>query len=1191
MGGTIEVKDGTPGTSVTITSINPSDNDETPSVILFSDNNTLNVYNGKDGDQGASVSSVVCVTGNGSETTTTPSHGNGATNYYRIKDKNNDWLTGTIEVKDGKDGSSVTITSIDQSEDDKNPSVILFSDGKSLSIKNGKDGESGAPGDPGAPGEDGNGITSITKTSTSGLVDTYTIKYTKKEDDTFTVTNGAPGNPGDPGAPGEDGNGITSITKTSTSGLVDTYTIKYTKKEDDTFTVTNGAPGNPGDPGAPGEDGYSIFYSSVQYKDDEKPTTISKTTITNNGREIQVGDLILSSKSDVFRVTSINNDTSNVSYNVSYTTSIKGEKGQDGTSVKILGSVDKVEDLNNIQNPAIGDGYIVGEILYVYSNTGWIPAGKIKGPQGDSVKSIVCVEGDGSETVTGVKYGDGVTNYYRIKDDKGKFLGGTIEVTNGNGGIEDIPIVEDESGNLIIRDDKDGHIGFIIDKTGVVKTHVLEVEYISNTQDDDLKISTLDTILSIKSGDEMYLDSKAGLYISGDVSFDGGENGESVYMNTDLTVSGTITGNLKGNAETSTTATNLAIPPSFATTSNNNITITAGGKTSAEFTVPYATTANTAINLATTPSLAASGNNITITAGEKTSSEFTVPYATSAGSATNATNDSYGREIASTYAISSDFNEFTSYVEETFSKTDDKTSSSNKTGTKLFLVGAEEQDSSGQTTYSNSNCYVGTDNCLYSNGSKTLTDIPDDLVVRSISNTQGDDLTISTEDMALILSSGDEIHLSSTGGLFIDGGISLDSGSMYINDDLTVAGTINGTATNADKIRYNYLNSDDYGKTLYICAVDKSEPIYGDAYDIGIKYLVGDGGDDILTIGSDLYVFNNITADGDITADGGGFIGDLTGNADTATTLKDSRTLTIGSTGKTFNGSDNVSWTLAEIGAMAAGDTSHATHVTTGSQTWSGDKTFNDHIILGGQSSSSVNSTGQILFGTSGAKMTSNGNGNVIINPNSGTDGQIVLYTGNNPKITIGGSSVVTTTSGNAVSATTANNVYISTTDADDGLPILFTTWRTTASDATTEGVAGNRAMYMDDARSFYFNARANTVHSSGGFYETSDERLKDIVNPITVDLDKLSKLRKVYFNWKDKPDSNLQLGMIAQDVQELYPELVSETNGELSLSYDRLSVIALEAIDLLHNENNELKSRIEKLESLVNQLAEKVND
>lgn len=45
----------------------------------------------------------------------------------------------------------------------------------------------------------------------------------------------------------------------------------------------------------------------------------------------------------------------------------------------------------------------------------------------------------------------------------------------------------------------------------------------------------------------------------------------------------------------------------------------------------------------------------------------------------------------------------------------------------------------------------------------------------------------------------------------------------------------------------------------------------------------------------------------------------ITGNAGTATTLQTGRTLTIGNTGKPFNGSANVSWSLAEIGAATGG--------------------------------------------------------------------------------------------------------------------------------------------------------------------------------------------------------------------------------------------------------------------------------
>lgn len=88
------------------------------------------------------------------------------------------------------------------------------------------------------PGLDGVGIVSIDKTSTVGLVDTYTITYTDGDTDTFTVTNGAPGEPGD------DGVGIESIEKTSTVGLVDTYTITLTDGTTYDFTVTNGSGGS-----------------------------------------------------------------------------------------------------------------------------------------------------------------------------------------------------------------------------------------------------------------------------------------------------------------------------------------------------------------------------------------------------------------------------------------------------------------------------------------------------------------------------------------------------------------------------------------------------------------------------------------------------------------------------------------------------------------------------------------------------------------------------------------------------------------------------------------------------------------------------------------------------------------------------------------------------------------------------------
>ena len=59
----------------------------------------------------------------------------------------------------------------------------------------------------------------------------------------FTLVKGDKGDTGNTGPTGATGNGIASITKTSTSGLVDTYTITYTDGTTTTFEVTNGEDG------------------------------------------------------------------------------------------------------------------------------------------------------------------------------------------------------------------------------------------------------------------------------------------------------------------------------------------------------------------------------------------------------------------------------------------------------------------------------------------------------------------------------------------------------------------------------------------------------------------------------------------------------------------------------------------------------------------------------------------------------------------------------------------------------------------------------------------------------------------------------------------------------------------------------------------------------------------------------------
>lgn len=83
---------------------------------------------------------------------------------------------------------------------------------------------------------------------------------------------------------------------------------------------------------------------------------------------------------------------------------IKGEKGEDGTSIKIKGTVSSVSDLPN--PPADpSDCYIVGQNLYVWDGDSWVNAGQFKGDKGDSGADGL----DGVNAYVHIKYAKSLT--------------------------------------------------------------------------------------------------------------------------------------------------------------------------------------------------------------------------------------------------------------------------------------------------------------------------------------------------------------------------------------------------------------------------------------------------------------------------------------------------------------------------------------------------------------------------------------------------------------------------------------------------------------------------------------------------------------------------------------------------------------------------------------------------------------
>lgn len=83
---------------------------------------------------------------------------------------------------------------------------------------------------------------------------------------------------------------------------------------------------------------------------------------------------------------------------------IKGEKGEDGTSIKIKGTVSSVSDLPT--PPADpSDCYIIGQNLYVWDGDSWVNAGQFKGDKGDSGADGL----DGVNAYVHIKYAKSLT--------------------------------------------------------------------------------------------------------------------------------------------------------------------------------------------------------------------------------------------------------------------------------------------------------------------------------------------------------------------------------------------------------------------------------------------------------------------------------------------------------------------------------------------------------------------------------------------------------------------------------------------------------------------------------------------------------------------------------------------------------------------------------------------------------------
>jgi hypothetical protein len=119
-------------------------------------------------------------------------------------------------------------------------------------------------------------------------------------------------------------------------------------------------------------------------------------------------------------------------------------------------------------------------------------------------------------------------------------------------------------------------------------------------------------------------------------------------------------------------------------------------------------------------------------------------------------------------------------------------------------------------------------------------------------------------------------------------------------------------------------------------------------------------------------------------------------------------------------------------------------------------------------------------------------------------------------------------------------------------------------------------------------------MYVSRGIYATenivaySDRRAKENIVTIDSGLDRVLKMRGVFYNRIDDKTKKRQIGVIAQEVEEVLPEAVTycDVNDEYGVAYGNLTGLLIEAVKdqnkIIEKQSDEIRELKEILNNLI---------
>lgn len=189
-----------------------------------------------------------------------------------------------------------------------------------------------------------------------------------------------------------------------------------------------------------------------------------------------------------------------------------------------------------------------------------------------------------------------------------------------------------------------------------------------------------------------------------------------------------------------------------------------------------------------------------------------------------------------------------------------------------------------------------------------------------------------------------------------------------------------------------------------------------------------------------------------------------------------------------------------------------------------------------------------------------------------------VLFAGTNLNVTSNTTIVSLSANTSMLQNATVTGLLTVTGDSDFQANVGFADGITidgilVANVATINQISADTTLSINSVTQFSGNVSANGVITAIDFNSTSDVNLKDNINTLNNNLEIIQQINPVSFTWKDTGKGSY--GVIAQEIEKILPELVSEKDGVKSVAYTQIIAFLVGAIQEQQKEIDEIKSKL----------------